>query len=178
MTEPETLERPLPFPVAGPVSQDAAAFEDLYRENAGRIYALCLRMCGDAAQAEDLTQDVFIRAWKSLGSFRGESQLSTWLHKLAVNICLNWLNRGGKRGRRDVHLDDLSVLEERRADSPESRMDLERAIATLPPRARQVFVLHDVEGYRHEDIARMSGIAVGTVKAQLHRARKLLQQRV
>ena len=178
MTEPETLERPLPLPAAGRVSQGAAAFEELYRENAGRIYALCLRMCGDAAQAEDLTQDVFIRAWKSLGSFRGESQLSTWLHKLAVNICLNWLNRGGKRVKRNVQLDDLSVLEERRHDSPEARMDLERAIATLPPRARQVFVLHDVEGYRHEDIARMSGIAVGTVKAQLHRARRLLQQRV
>ncbi|HUF65577.1 MAG TPA: RNA polymerase sigma factor [Gemmatimonadaceae bacterium] len=160
------------------MSQDAAAFEDLYRDNAGRIYALCLRMCGDATQAEDLTQDVFIRAWKSLGSFRGDSQLSTWLHRMAVNVCLNWLERGGKRNRRDMQLDDVSVLEERRSAAPESRMDLERAIATLPPRARQVFVLHDVEGYRHEDIARMSGVAVGTVKAQLHRARKLLQQRL
>lgn len=160
------------------MSQDAVAFEELYRDNAGRIYALCLRMCGDAEQAEDLTQDVFIRAWKSLGSFRGESQLSTWLHKMAVNVCLNWLSRGGRRHRQNVYLDDVSVLEERRSSVPETRMDLERAIATLPPRARQVFVLHDVEGYRHEDIARMSGIAVGTVKAQLHRARKLLQQRL
>ena len=160
------------------MTQEAAAFEDLYRDNAGRIYALCLRMCGDATQAEDLTQDVFIRAWKSLGSFRGDSQLSTWLHRMAVNVCLNWLERGGKRNRRAMQLDDVSVLEERRSAAPESRMDLERAIATLPPRARQVFVLHDVEGYRHEDIARMSGVAVGTVKAQLHRARKLLQQRL
>jgi RNA polymerase sigma-70 factor (ECF subfamily) len=178
VTEPETLARPLALSAAVTESRAPAAFEELYRENVGRIYALCLRMCGDAAQAEDLTQDVFIRAWKGLGTFRGDSQLSTWLHKMAVNVCLNWLDRGGKRGRRNVHLDDMSVLEERRSDSPESRMDLERAIATLPPRARQVFVLHDVEGYRHEDIARMSGVAVGTVKAQLHRARRLLQQRL
>ncbi len=160
------------------MSQDAAAFEDMYRDNAGRIYALCLRMSGDAEQAEDLTQDVFIRAWKSLGSFRGDSQLSTWLYKMAVNVCLNWLDRGGKRNRQNTYLNDVSVLEERRSDAPEARMDLERAIATLPPKARQIFVLHDVEGYRHEDIARMSGVAVGTVKAQLHRARKLLQQRL
>lgn len=178
MTEPETLEQSLPLPAAAPVSQDAVAFEDLYRDNAGRIYALCLRMSGDAEQAEDLTQDVFIRAWKSLDSFRGESQLSTWLHRMAVNVCLNWLARSGKRNRRNTYLDDVSALEERRSATPEARMDLERAIATLPPKARQIFVLHDVEGYRHEDIARMSGVAVGTVKAQLHRARKLLQQRL
>lgn len=159
------------------MKQDDAVFEDLYHENAGRIYALCLRMCGDATQAEDLTQDVFIRAWKSLGSFRGESQLSTWLHRLAVNICLNWLSGGGRRGKRDVFLDDVSVLEAR-SESPETRMDLQRAIATLPPGARAAFVLHDIEGYRHEDIARMTGVAVGTTKAQLHRARKMLQKRL
>jgi RNA polymerase sigma-70 factor, ECF subfamily len=174
---PEVLNRPAATPAA-PVKLDAAAFEELYRENAGRIYALCLRMCGDATQAEDLTQDVFIRAWKSLGSFRGDSQLSTWLHKLAVNVCLNWNTRGGRRGRQNVFLEDVAVLEERRRDSPEDRMDLQRAIGTLPDGARTVFVLHDIEGYKHEDIARMCGIAVGTVKAQLHRARKLLQKRL
>ncbi len=175
--KPEVLNQPAATRAA-PVKQDAAVFEDLYRENSGRIYALCLRMCGDATQAEDLTQDVFIRAWKSLGSFRGDSQLSTWLHRLAVNICLNWVTRGGKRGRKDVFLDDVATLEAPRRESPEDRMDLQRAIATLPPGARSVFVLHDIEGYKHEEIARMSGVAVGTVKAQLHRARKLLQQRL
>lgn len=160
------------------MKQDAAAFEDLYRDNVGRIYALCLRMCGDPAQAEDLTQDVFVRAWKSIDSFRGESQVSTWLHKLAVNICINWLARGGRRGKRSVFLDDVSVIEEPEQADLEQRMDLQQAIGTLPPGARAVFVLHDVEGYRHEDIARISGVAVGTVKAQLHRARRLLRTRL
>jgi RNA polymerase sigma-70 factor, ECF subfamily len=175
--KPEVLNRPaVTEPV--PVNLDAGAFEELYRENSGRIYALCLRMCGDATQAEDLTQDVFIRAWKSLGAFRGDSQLSTWLHRLAVNTCLNWITRGGRRSRQNVFLEDVSALEERRRESPEERVDLERAVATLPDGARTVFVLHDIEGYKHEDIARMCGIAVGTVKAQLHRARRLLRTRL
>jgi RNA polymerase sigma-70 factor, ECF subfamily len=152
-------------------------FEELYRENSGRIYALCLRMCGDPMQAEDLAQDVFVRAWKKMGAFRGDSQLSTWLHRLAVNVCLNWVTRGGRRARRSVFLDDADPLEQP-VGFPEARMDLEKAIAALPPGARSVFVLHDIEGYRHEDIARMSGISVGTAKAQLHRARRLLRGRL
>lgn len=159
------------------MKQDAAVFEELYRENSGRIYALCLRMCGDPMQAEDLAQDVFVRAWKSMGAFRGDSQLSTWLHRLAVNVCLNWVTRGGKRSRRIVFLDDTDPLEES-PGFPEVRMDLEKAIAALPPGARSVFVLHDIEGYRHEDIARISGISVGTAKAQLHRARRILRGRL
>ena len=157
--------------------EDAQTFEDLYRENAGRIYALCFRMSGDPTHAKDLTQDVFVRAWRKLHTFRGESQLSTWLRRLAVNVCLNWIAQERRRLGRTVDVADLSVFEGRRS-SPEAHIDLERAIATLPPNARAVFVLHDVEGYRHQDIAQMSGVAVGTVKAQLHRARKLLQQRL
>lgn len=134
-------------------------------------------MCGDPMQAEDLTQDVFVRAWKSMGAFRGDSQLSTWLHRLAVNVCLNWITRGGRRSRRAVFLDDTDPLEQS-PEFPEARMDLEKAIAALPPGARSVFVLHDIEGYRHEDIARMSGISVGTAKAQLHRARRILRGRL
>ena len=157
---------------------DAETFEQLYHENAGRIYALCLRMSGDTTNAKDLTQEVFVRAWKKLDTFRGESQFSTWLRKLAVNVCLNWIAQERKRTRRTVEVDDLSVFEGKRTGSAESQIDLQRAIATLPPNARAVFVLHDVEGYRHQDIAEMSGVAVGTVKAQLHRARKLLRQRL
>ena len=156
---------------------DEQTFENLYRENAGRIYALCLRMSGDPTNARDLTQDVFIRAWKKLHLFRGESQLSTWLRRLAVNVCLNWIAQERRRLGRQVDVEDLSVFEGKRS-TPEAGIDLQRAIATLPVNARTVFVLHDVEGYRHEDIAEMSGVAVGTVKSQLHRARKLLQQRL
>ena len=158
------------------MKQDEAVFEELYRENSGRIYALCLRMSGDATEAEDLTQDVFIRAWNSLGSFRGDSQLSTWLHKLAVNICLNWLARGGRRGKRNVLLDDVAVLQDTRRKSPEDRMDLQRAIATLPPGARAVFVLHDIEGYTHDEIGRELGITSGGSKSQLFKARAKLRR--
>jgi len=156
---------------------DEQTFENLYRENAGRIYALCLRMSGDPTNARDLTQEVFVRAWKKLHLFRGESQLSTWLRRLAVNVCLNWIAQERRRLGRQVDVEDLSVFEGKRS-TPEAGIDLQRAIATLPVNARAVFVLHDVEGYRHEDIAEMNGVAVGTVKSQLHRARKLLQQRL
>ena len=160
-----------------PSVPDEQTFENLYRENAGRIYALCLRMSGDPTNARDLTQEVFVRAWKKLHLFRGESQLSTWLRRLAVNVCLNWIAQERRRLGRQVDVEDLSVFEGKRS-TPEAGIDLQRAIATLPVNARAVFVLHDVEGYRHEDIAEMNGVAVGTVKSQLHRARKLLQQRL
>ena len=155
---------------------DADAFAELYRSNAGRIYALCLRMSGDAATAAELTQDVFVRAWTKLGSFRGESEFSTWLRRLAVNHVLNEFTARKRRSARVETTDDLTRFDRGRSGMPDERMDLEKAIAALPDRARAVFVLHDVEGYRHEDIARMTGVAVGTVKAQLHRARKLLQK--
>ena len=155
---------------------DADAFEELYHANAGRIYALCLRMSGDAAMAADLTQDVFVRAWSKLGSFRGESEFSTWLRRLAVNHILNELAARKRRQSRIEFTDDLDRFDRGRRMSTEVRMDLEKAVAALPPGARMVFVLHDVEGYRHEEIARMNGVAVGTVKAQLHRARRLLQK--
>jgi RNA polymerase sigma-70 factor (ECF subfamily) len=135
-------------------------------------------MSGNPASAKDLAQDVFIRAWQKLHTFRGESQASTWLRRLAVNVCLNWLEQEKRRSGRHVDVADLSVFEERVPRSGDAQIDLERAIGTLPPNARSVFVLHDVEGYKHQDIAKMSGVAVGTVKAQLHRARKLLQQRL
>jgi RNA polymerase sigma-70 factor (ECF subfamily) len=155
---------------------DADAFEELYHANAGRIYALCLRMTGDAATAAELTQDVFVRAWSKLGSFRGESQFSTWLRRLAVNLVLNELTSRKRRAARVEITDDLARFDRGRSMSTDVRMDLEKAVAALPDGARAVFVLHDVEGYRHQDIARMHGVAVGTVKAQLHRARKLLQK--
>jgi RNA polymerase sigma-70 factor (ECF subfamily) len=155
---------------------DADAFEELYHANAGRIYALCLRMSGDAVAASELTQDVFVRAWSKLGSFRGESEFSTWLRRLAVNLVLNQLTAHKRRESRVESTDQLERFDRGRSMTTDVRMDLEKAVAALPPGARAVFVLHDVEGYRHEDIARMHGVAVGTVKAQLHRARRLLQK--
>jgi RNA polymerase sigma-70 factor (ECF subfamily) len=156
---------------------DAAAFEQLYRDNAGRIYALCLRMSGDSAKAQELTQDVFVRAWEKLGTFQGGSAFSTWLHRLAVNVVLGDRRSEGVRVHRIYSTDEPEKFDRPTRDAdPGTVMDLERAIGQLPPGARAVFVLHDVEGYRHEEIATMQGTAVGTCKAQLHRARRLLRE--
>ena len=160
-------------------SPDPQAFERIYRDNSGRVYALCLRMTGDASRAGELTQDVFVRAWKKLGSFRGDGEVAGWLRKIAVNLVLNAV-RSDRRRRARVETVESPELWERpgRPASPETRIALERAIAALPDGARTVFVLHDVEGYKHEEIARMTGTAVGTTKAQLHRARKLLGEAI
>jgi RNA polymerase sigma-70 factor, ECF subfamily len=158
---------------------DEAAFESLYREHAGRVYALCLRLSGDRTRAGELTQDVFVHCWEQLKSFRGESAFGTWLYRLAVNVV--WTaNRGDRRREaRVLPVEQPDVLEKPR-DAPTVglSLDLEQAIASLPEGAREVFVLFDVEGYAHEEIARMTGIAVGTSKAQLFRARRLLRERL
>lgn len=157
---------------------DQAAFEALYRAHAGRVYALCLRLTADAAQAEELTQDAFVRVWERLASFRGESAFSSWLFRLTVNVVLLRGRAARRRALRVFTTDDPAALEQPRSDSSGvgRAIDLERAVATLPPGAREVFVLHDVEGYRHEEIAQLAGIAVGTSKAQLFRARRLLRE--
>jgi RNA polymerase sigma-70 factor, ECF subfamily len=169
-------------------SGDVTAFEHVYRREVGRVYALCLRMTADAARARDLTQSVFVRAWDRLASFRGDSQLSSWLHRIAVNEVLIEARTDKRRRARVVLAEDHAVesggaVEDAPAYSgvtmpvdTESRIDLERAISMLPPGARTVFVLHDIEGYRHEEISRMTGSAEGTLRAQLHRARKLLME--
>jgi RNA polymerase sigma-70 factor (ECF subfamily) len=156
---------------------DVEAFEELYRVNVGRVYALCLRMAGDPTLAEELAQEAFVRAWQKLGSFRGASAFSTWLHRVTVNVVLGHRRSTARRETRvsavgDNLPRDVAVREARTAES----IDLERAISSLPDGARRVFVLHDVEGFRHREISRLTGIAVGTSKAQLHRARKLLRK--
>ncbi len=157
-------------------SGDVGAFAELYREHVGRIYALCLRLSADRAEAELLTQDVFVRAWERLGSFRGESSFSTWLGRVAVNVVLAERRSSSRRTRRVVTTDDetLARLPRNRADDLE--IDLDRAIARLPEGARTVFVLHAIEGYRHEEIAELTGIAEGTSRAQYHAARTLLKK--
>jgi RNA polymerase sigma-70 factor (ECF subfamily) len=164
-------------PVGRAQQGDHDAFEQLYRLHAGRVYALCLRMAGDAVEARRLTQDVFVRAWERLSSFRGESAFSSWLHRLAVNVVLADRRAAGRRLRRVVTSSDAPAHDGATGgDWTPERLDLEEAIAALPPGARAVFVLYDIEGYGHEEIAAMTGIAVGTSKAQLHRARRLLRE--
>jgi len=156
---------------------DTGAFEAIYRQNVDRVYALCLRMVHDREQAEELTQDVFVRCWEALDSFRGESAFSTWLHRLAVNVVLQAARSEKRRlGRVELTDDPAAIATPQPKPEPGVRMDLEAAIATLPPGARQVFLLHDVEGYKHAEISEVTGSAVGTLKAQLHRARRLLRE--
>ena len=154
---------------------DTRAFERLYRAHAGRVYGLARRMIGPD-QAAELTQDVFVRVWEKLGTFRGESAFSTWLHRVAVNVILH--RRGAlkiERGRID---DEEGVLDAvpARLSTADFGMDFEVAIQKLPDGARTVFVLHDVEGYKHEEIGTLLGVTAGTSKAQLHRARMILRQ--
>ena len=163
---------------------DRDAFQALYREHVGRVYALCLRLSADAVRAEELTQDAFVRAWERLASFRGESAFSSWIYRLTVNVVLQERRTARRRSVRVVTTDDLAAVERGEQGeqggaggdaTPGLSLDLERAVAALPPGAREVFVLHDIEGYRHEEIARLTGVAAGTSKAQLFRARRLLR---
>jgi RNA polymerase sigma-70 factor (ECF subfamily) len=171
--------------VALAAAGDRLAFERLYRRHAARVFTLCARMAGDRAHGEELTQDVFVRAWEKLHLFRGESSFSTWLHRLAVNVVLNDRKTEGRRkarfeeeGEEDGGIDAFAGTGASAGPpaAPGDRMDLEAAIAKLPPGARRVFLLHDVHGYTHEEIAASTGVTTGATKAQLHRARLLLRE--
>ncbi|MBI4427785.1 MAG: RNA polymerase sigma factor [Ignavibacteriales bacterium] len=154
---------------------DKKAFEQLYHEHVGRVYAVCVRILAESRLAEELTQDVFVRAWQMLPSFRGEAAFSSWLHRLAVNVVLVYFRTERRRKARVTAVDDLTSVDRGdHGEPPGGRLDLDKAIAGLPPQARAIFVLHDIDGYKHEEIAEQLGLAVGTSKAQLHRARKLL----
>jgi RNA polymerase sigma-70 factor (ECF subfamily) len=154
---------------------DTSAFERLYRRHTGRVNALACRMSG-RQEAEDLVQEIFVRAWEKLHLFRGDSAFGTWLHRLAINLIVERFRSAAARraGQHDGQAEVMEMLPARPA-RPEARLDLEAALRHLPAGAREVFVLHDVEGYRHAEIAELLGIASGTSKAQLHRARQLLR---
>jgi len=156
---------------------DLGAFERLYRAHVGRVLALCARMTGDRTMAEDLTQETFVKAWENLASFKGECAFGSWLHRVAANVVLDAARARGRRLRRIAPVEDANAFADPTPvrDSA-SAVDLERAVAALPEGARTAFVLHDVNGFSHEEIARMAGQAVGTSKAQLHRARQLLRE--
>jgi len=158
---------------------DRAAFEALYRRHRNRIYAVLWRLSGgDAALAEDLLQEAFVRAWQKLDSFRGESRFATWLHRLSVNVGLTDRRMQMRRVQREVALEGAleRVSSGDRDVRAAEQLDLEAAIARLPERARTVLVLYDIEGYSHAEIAELTGMAVGSSKAQLHRARRLVQE--
>jgi RNA polymerase sigma-70 factor (ECF subfamily) len=159
---------------------DAGAFEELYRAHAGRLYSLILRMSGSAHDAEDLLQEVFLTAHRKLGSFRGESTLGTWLYRLAMNHCLDFLRGRQIRMARATDSLDADGVAEPAAPGPLvpsaiTRLDLERAIAELPAGCRTAFVLHDVEGLEHREIAKVLGVSEGTSKSQVHKARMKLR---
>lgn len=153
------------------------AFEDVYRATAGRVFALCLRISGDRSRAEDLTQDVYVRAWRKLSQFRGDSAFASWLYRLAINVVYSDLRRHrmSRQWQQLVEEDGFGEVA-MPADDPVTVLALEQAISQLPDGARAVLVLHDVEGFQHQEIADRLGIAVGTSKAQLHRARRLLRK--
>jgi len=163
---------------------DAAAFEALYHLHKRRVYSLCLRMTANTAAAEDLTQEAFLQLFRKIGTFRGESAFSTWLHRMAVNVVLMQLRRKGLPVvplEENIETEEEAPRKEPGADDPRlagsiDRMQLQRSIAVLPPGYRMIFLLHDVEGYEHNEIAEMVGCSIGNSKSQLHKARMKLQR--
>ncbi|HEY1272627.1 MAG TPA: sigma-70 family RNA polymerase sigma factor [Terriglobales bacterium] len=163
---------------------DAVAFEVLYGLHKRRVYSLCLRMTTNTAEAEDLTQEAFLQLFRKIGTFRGESAFSTWLHRMAVNVVLMHLR---KKSLPVVPLEETIETEEetprKEPGAPDpllagavDRLRLQKAVDTLPPGYRTIFVLHDVEGYEHNEIAEMVGCSIGNSKSQLHKARMKLRE--
>jgi RNA polymerase sigma-70 factor (ECF subfamily) len=156
---------------------DPGAFEKLYRANVDKVYGLCLRMTGNVAEAEDCAQEAFIQAWNKLDKFRGDSAFGTWLHRVAVNVVLGRMRKSRREQDRIRAVSDVAAAPQAIADDGELR-DIEQAINELPRGARHVFVLHAVYGYSHGETGDMLGIAEGTSKAQLNRARRLIVQQL
>ncbi len=156
---------------------DSRAFEQLYRMHVDKVYGLCLRMTGNVAEAEDCAQEAFIQAWNKLSKFRGDSAFSTWLHRIAVNSVLGRMRKSKREQDRIQIAAEISPGPASIGDSG-NLSDLSDAVNRLPEGARHVFVLSGIYGYSHEEASNMLGIAVGTSKAQLHRARRLLSQQL
>lgn len=163
---------------------DAEAFEALYNLHKRRVYSLCLRMTANTAEAEDLTQEAFLQLFRKIGTFRGESAFSTWLHRMAVNVVLMHLRKKGlpvvsleetTEGEEDAPKKDFGAEDVNLAGSID-RLRLQNAVERLPPGYRAIFVLHDVEGYEHNEIADLVGCSIGNSKSQLHKARMKLRE--
>jgi RNA polymerase sigma-70 factor, ECF subfamily len=157
-------------------SGDKAAFEKLYRTNVSRIYTICLRISADRIKAEELTQDVFVKVWEKLNTFKGESKFSTWIYRIAVNTSLLELRNRKRWFARFRNFSMLLNFDKKVSISIGNSIDLENAISFLPEKARLIFIMHDIEGYKHDEIAKILSVKTGTTKAQLHRARKLLRE--
>lgn len=160
---------------------DMQAFEELFRLHRRLVYGLCLRMTQDVAEAEDVTQEVFVLLFRKIGGFRGEASFTTWLHRLTVNQVLMRFRKNKSRREDALEEEEIRPHDSVRPVSPKAsqlidRITLESAIAKLPPGYRAAFILHDVEGYEHEEVARLLGCAVGTSKSQLHKARTKLRK--
>lgn len=166
---------PVPADVAAAAAGDRRAFERLYRLHLDRVFSLCARMLGDRMLAEEVTQDVFVRVWEKLPQFRAEAAFGTWLHRVAVNVVLSYRKSAGILQSRTVGDETAVDSAPSRPVAVGDRLDLDAAIAGLPNGARKVFVLHDIEGFTHEEIGVQLGITPGGSKAQLHRARLLLR---
>jgi RNA polymerase sigma-70 factor (ECF subfamily) len=196
LEEPETAIAAMPSPpsdrdaeralIARAQAGDVGAFERLYHAHAARVFGLALRLTGNRHEATELTQDVFVHAWQRLTTFRGDAAFASWLHRITVNSLFMRV-RGEQRrtarvrGHNDAEAGDDggdtdSIVARARHVDVDQAVDLERAIDALPPGARRVFILYDVLGYRHEEIAQLTGLAEGTLRAQLHRARRLLME--
>ena len=176
MVTAQRQRQPTPFP-SKEQTGDVDAFEQLYREHSGRIYALASRMAGSPDEGQDLLQEIFLQAYRKLGTFKGDANIGTWLYRLALNHCLDFVrSKRAKMGRITDTLDaDGSFEPVARVETPIARMDLERAISRLPAGCREVFVLHDIEGFDHKEVGELLGIAEGTSKSQIFRARMKLR---
>lgn len=166
-----------PDDVALAAAGDVRAFERLYRAHLPRVHGLVRRMTG-GRDADELTQDVFVRVWQKLATFRGESAFGTWLHRLTANVVIERFRSDSTRRQRHVDGEEIFDALPALPRTGDLAMDLDVALATLPDGAREIFVLHDVEGYKHHEIASLLGISSGTSKAQLHRARMMLRKRL
>ncbi len=177
LVEPENMLFIADLDLARKAQQgEKSAFTQIYTTHLDHIYGVCMRMLANVDEAKEVTQRTIIQAWTTLGSYRGESPLAAWLHRIAVRCALDHLRSKKRLTARVEFTDDANVLDGMAGRSGVESMDLERAIALLPPQARAVLVLHDIEGYNHEEIAAMMGIVAGTSKGQLHRARRLLRE--
>lgn len=180
--EAEKQKKPTDYELAQKAAAGGGdAFEQIYRRHFRRVFALTLRMLGDPVRAEDMTQEVFVQLFNKIGSFRGESAFTTWLHRMTVNLVLMYFRKASTRSELLTDEGETPVQIVRGTENPETmpivdRIALERAVQQLPPGYRSVFVLHDVEGYEHEEISKMMGISAGTSKSQLHKARLKLRQ--
>ncbi|WP_102798785.1 RNA polymerase sigma factor [Bowmanella denitrificans] len=154
---------------------DRQAYQTLYQQYLGQVYALCYRLTADRALAEDVTQEVFIQLWRKLDNYRGDSKFSTWLHSVTSNVCVSYMRKQRGWWHRMFNLEDSAAMYES-AEASAAEVDLDSYVRRLPQRARMVFVLHAIEGYRHEEIAQMLDMAVGSSKAQFHRAKQLLSE--